>query len=327
MFNTYDSFRPFDVATTVVPTDGSGFVADLSDVKAHRNVVALVHEAHNLRLKTVAAAQRTLAALTPAVSQIRQIIDTAGERTPKAEEAINQIRATVPAAVSEARQELHALRRQMQGLADQVTLTSFMATTVLKHGAKVSEARNQVEMLPATALPRAAREAVETGNFPMLAAVLHRAQQDRTLSADERAAALQVYHETMEPVAECLKRIDRAAHNVFAYTEHQLDALDAYPGRLDPMRMLERANGGSVFPALLDIPEMADSAATMLARGNDTTRTHADLPQVIDAKSKAPTALIGQGAGDRLPNTITQLHETTNAMLSALDGIPLPPAA
>lgn len=327
MFNTYDSFRPIDIATTLVPAKGSGFTADVGDIGAHRNVVGLIHEAHNLHLKTVDAAQRTLAALTPAVSQIRQIIDTAGQRTPKAEEAIQQVRATVPAAVSEARHELHALRRQMQGLADQVTLTSFQTSTVLRHGAKVTEASTQVGMLPATALPRAAREAVETGNFPMLAAVLHRAQQDRTLSADERAAALQVYHETMEPVVECLKRIDRAAHNVFAFVEHQLDALDVYPGRLDPMRMLERANGGSVFPALLDIPEMADSAATMLARGNDTTRTHADLPQIIDANSKAPAALIGQDPSDRLPNTITQLHETTNAMLSALDGIPLPPAA
>lgn len=327
MFSTFDSFRPFEVDTAFAPKAGSGFVADLGDVTVHRNLVDIVHKAHAVHAKTVTAAQQTLAALTPAVTQIRTIINMAGERTPRAEDAIQQVRATVPAAVSEARHELHGLRRQMQGLADQVTLTSFMSNVVLKHGPKVSEARSTVDMLPATALPRAAREAVETGNFPMLAAVLHRAQQDRTLSADERAAALQVYHDTMAPVVECLKRIDRAAHNVFAFTEHQLDALDVYPGRLDPMRMLERANGGTVFPALLDIPEMADSAATMLARGNEQTRPHADLPQVMDAKSQAPTALIGQDAGDRLPNTIRQLHETTNAMLSALDGIPLPPAA
>lgn len=267
MFSTARTFPDFDVTTSFDPDQQTRFFADLGDVRVHRNHVEHIQQAHAIHAKTLKAAQAMLDALAAPAREVRQVIDFAGEQTPKALEQIEAQKAKAAQAITAARAELMAARREMQALVERQTATHWLTAQVLANGAKVTEARSAVALLPASMLPSVLRDAIDQGDTARTAAVLHRLQHDDAVPENVRETGLTTFGELLKPVRECLRRIDQAANDCVAFAEHQADTFAEYPTAVDMSRLLRRANQTAVFPALHDGITL-DSGPSLLALAN-----------------------------------------------------------
>jgi hypothetical protein len=277
MLSTTRPFPAFDVATTFTPDQQTRFFADLGDVRVHRNHVEHIQQAHAIHAKTLKAAQTMLDALAAPAREVRQVIDFAGEETPKALQQIEAQKAKAAQAITAARAELMATRREMQA---RQTATHWLTEQVLANGAKVTEARSAVALLPASMLPTVLRDAIDAGDTARTAAVLHRLQHDDAVPENVRETGLATFGELLKPVRECLRRIDQAANDVVAFAEHQADTFAEYPTAVDMSRLLRRANQQSVFPALHDGITLDSGPSLLVSANSAVPRPRTTKPQL-----------------------------------------------
>ncbi len=280
MLSTTRPFPAFDVATTFTPDQQTRFFADLGDVRVHRNHVEHIQQAHAIHAKTLKAAQAMLEAMAAPAREVRQVIDFAGEETPKALQQIEAQKAKAAQAITAARADLMATRREMQALVERQTATHWLTEQVLANGAKVTEARSAVALLPASMLPTVLRDAIDAGDTARTAAVLHRLQHDDAVPENVREAGLATFGELLKPVRECLRRIDQAANDVVAFAEHQADTFAEYPTAVDMSRLLRRANQQSVFPALHDGITLESGPSLLVSANNAAPRPRTAKPQL-----------------------------------------------
>ena len=280
MFSTARPFPDFDVTTSFDPDQQTRFFADLGDVKLHKNHVETIQAAHKVHARTLKAARDMLEAMAAPAREVRQVIDFAGEQTPKALEQITAQKAKAAAAITAARAEMMAARREMQALVERQTATHWLTEQVLTNGAKVTEARSAVALLPASMLPTVLRDAIDAGDTARTAAVLHRLQHDDAVPENVRETGLTTFGELLKPVRECLRRIDQAANDCVAFAEHQADTFAEYPTAVDMSRLLRRANQQSVFPALHDGITLDSGPSLLVSANSAVPRPRTTKPQL-----------------------------------------------
>jgi hypothetical protein len=182
------------------------------------------------------------------------------------------------------------LRRILQDVREARAVLSpdaMVTEVVLGQSAAATEALQAVQMLPPSALRQAAEQAAAAHNLPQLVAI-HRHAASAPMEDKDREAALQVLGQYLAPAREALVRLEVAVNRLWAAAEAGVDEFAAYPSVPDPLRMMTRANGQDVSPALNeDGPSVLDARA-ILDEANAPKPIVADpLPEIEPAPAAA----------------------------------------
>ncbi len=248
-----------------------------------RNGVGKYHAA----LDSTKAATRLLSA---AGKKIGEVEDTREQYSADGvKKILGVVRDTVASGLQAPRKTLRSALQDIRELRAALTLDSLAAEHVMQSPQALATAMAAVQLLPASALPQAAKQAAESHNLLHLLA-LHRHAATADISDDVRAKTLQVLNGYVEPARAALVHLEVQATRLWAYTEAGVDSVAAWPGVPDAMRALSRSNGTDVTPAL--VPEsgtVLDARALLNA---------ANAPQPIVTELQKPEQILVTTVGE-----------------------------
>jgi hypothetical protein len=193
---------------------------------------------------------------------------------------MDQYRGAASQLLVEPRQQLQAARAAIHAMRQEAEPDRVVARAFLEKPSQAQAALQLVAALPVSQLAYAARQAAEKRDLLQLAAIFQRATGD-DMPEPITTAVTDVFTSALEPGRQALQSfveaIDAATEIVEIYADAVAAGDDGEP-ELNAMRMLQRANGVTVPPALNpgDSSVLVNARALLESSNNVTTDAPSD---------------------------------------------------